>query len=189
MRLTKELLAAIVVFVLAGCRPAPPPAPARPRSPVTVAPPFDSRKGYWHKESGTSFLYPPGWSRDEPVVEDGETHIGLSKKGFVVTLFWTPLQELVTTPSLANEEYENLKGMYGSVVGRPKLRKIAGMDGFEISIDAGPGGKQAGGMTGIDYIFLPGDGIHQWYVELRASVVGKEKLAEVEKLLANFRRQ
>lgn len=186
-------LASLVICAL-GCSDkltAEPPAEAVQKSipQKSAQPPFSEAEGYWHQQSGVGFLYPRGW--EAPEVRPGSpiSSVGVRNKqgDLEVTLYWTAVDTPVDTETIGEVEWSALSPLYGNKLSRPEPIVVRGKPGFKMKIGTGPLGEGAPDLTGVVYVFAVKSGQDWWKIKLRATVDKKDSLAEVEKLLDNYR--
>jgi hypothetical protein len=184
-----------VVTLTAGCGDKPSPPSSPPVDPGagsdrrTRTPPFGEKEGYYHRPSGVGFLYPDGWNvlgvRDQGPV----TSLGLRKNegGIEVTLYWTEPDQPIDSRTVGDVEWSGLRALYGDKVGKPESITVGTQTGFRLPIRGGPVGEADPTLSGVVYVFAVKSEKDWWKIKLRATIRGKEKLAEVEKLLNNYR--
>lgn len=186
-------LGALMAFAL-GCLDKPasgPPKEAAQQSDSAprIQPPFGDKEGYWHKQSGVGFLYPDGWENLGVRPGNPVTSLGLRKGQGVVeaTLYWTVPDGPVNAETIGETEWSGLSSLYGNKLNRPEPIVVRGKPGFKLKISSGPLGEGGSELTGVVYVFAIKSGRDWWKVKLRATVGEKDNLAEVERLLDNYR--
>jgi hypothetical protein len=152
-------------------------------------PPFGEKEGYLHRQSGVGFLYPDGWENLGVNVRGPVTSLGLRKgQGAVeVTLFWTASDVPISAETVGEVEWSALSSLYGDKLGRPEPVAVRGKPGYKLKIGGGPLGKDKPELVGLVYVFAVKSERGWWKIKLRATARDKEKLAEVEKRLDNYR--
>jgi hypothetical protein len=185
---------ALLLVVAFGCSGEPkggaPKADAPKSDPAPEKlPPFNEKGGYWHRQSGVGFLYPDGWNNLGVSVRGPITSLGLRKgKGAIeVTLYWTAADRPISPETVGQVEWSALGSLYGDKLGRPVAVTVRGKPGYRLKISGGPLGESEPGLVGVVYVFAVKVGQDWWKIKLRATASDMDKLAEVEKLLDNYR--
>jgi hypothetical protein len=193
-RSTSCVALAVLLAVALGCSGEPTggaPKGATPKSDPAPEnrPPFGPKEGYWHRQSGVGFLYPDGWENLGVTDRGPVTSLGLRKgQGAIeVTLFWTVPDGPITPETVGQVEWSALSSLYGDKLGRPEPVVVRGKPGYRLTISSGPLGKGGPELVGVVYVFAVKTGDDWWKIKLRATAHDKEKLAEVERLLDNYR--
>ena len=152
-------------------------------------PPFGEKEGYWHQRSGVGFLYPSGWEKLGVTTRGPVTSLGLRKgqEAIEVTLFWTVPDGPINVETIGQAEWSALSSLYGDKLGRPEPVVVQAKPGFKLRISGGPLGEGGSELSGVVYVFAVKSGNDWWKIKLRATSREKDKLAEVEKLLDNYR--